>query len=128
MKPRLSRPELLTTVNKLEALTEDLSDILFGSVPQPDVLAKAPLLDSWRIGLVFSPVLIGHVVGHPRVPDGAVTTSEVWLMDEGKRWARSFSRFYRLGDVGSERDEAPWDLEAGTNRPQPPKASQKGRS
>lgn len=104
MKSRFGRPGLLTTISKLETLAGDLSDILAGKAPPEEVLSRAPLLNRWRIGLAFSPVLVGYVVGHPNIPDGVVTTSDLWLMEEDGGWARTFSRYYRLGDFEGERD------------------------
>lgn len=62
-------------------------------------LADAPLLGGWAVqpfaaGLVR---LVGFVSGHPLLPDGCITTSAILAADEQAGWARSVSRYYRLG-------------------------------
>lgn len=66
--------------------------------PDEDELRNAPLLDDWYLyprGRVN--VLVGKVTGHPRVPDGPVTTSAVVAHDTEIGWARTRNRAYRLG-------------------------------
>ena len=41
--------------------------------------------------------LIGVVSGHPSIADGWCTTSVVLAADEAAGWARTVSRYYRLG-------------------------------
>jgi hypothetical protein len=60
----------------------------------------APLLDEWRIIEVdgHDLHLVGRVSGHPHLREGAraVTSRLLWL-DPSERWARTWSRLYRLG-------------------------------
>jgi hypothetical protein len=70
-----------------------------GFVPGEAELADAPLLSGWAVqpltnGLVR---LVGFVSGHPLLPDGCVTTSAILAADEQAGWARTVSRYYRLG-------------------------------
>ena len=63
--------------------------------------SEAVVIDGWRIGeRAGRECLIGRgSYGHPYVPDttnGFVTSSLVWI-DEGKGWAKTMSRHYRLG-------------------------------
>jgi hypothetical protein len=41
--------------------------------------------------------LVGHDRGHPLLGDRAVVTSSVWFADPNDTWARTLSRFYKLG-------------------------------
>ncbi|MFC6790758.1 hypothetical protein ACFQE0_14745 [Methylobacterium komagatae] len=65
---------------------------------QPDArtLNEAPTIDAW-IESVYPgtslPCLVGHVAGHPIVPDGPATTSPIVARGEG--WIRTEGRFYR---------------------------------
>lgn len=73
--------------------------IAAGFVPGEAELAGAPLLSSWIVevqpgGLIR---LVGSVSGHPTISDGWCTTSVVLAADETAGWARTVSRYYRLG-------------------------------
>jgi len=67
--------------------------------PAAKELRDAPILEDWyaypaRPGVE---VLVGRVTGHPRVPDGPVTTSAVVAYDSAAGWARTRNRVYKLG-------------------------------
>ncbi|MHB8267120.1 DUF6634 family protein [Bradyrhizobium sp.] len=84
-----------------ESVTAALADrerLIEGWRPGDAELAGAPLLDDWMIERdngVHN--LIGAVTGHPLVNDGWMTTSAVVVMSEEDGWARTVSRWYRLG-------------------------------
>jgi hypothetical protein len=68
-------------------------------MPTEEELAAAPLLDDWylypaRPGAL---VVVATVIGHPRLPDGPVTTSKVTAYDEKEGWCETLNRLYRLG-------------------------------
>lgn len=90
---------LLPEIATLEALTSDLKRIVNGSAPTADELESAPALLAWTIQSRRQPCLEGYVVDHPRLKPGLVTTSELWAVDPQQKWARTFSRFYRLSDL-----------------------------
>lgn len=86
--------------NRREKLIEDLDKLATGWTPDAASLAAAPLLDHWSV--VFYPgtrdlAMQGMVTGHPRLPDGPVTTSPIVALDLPARWMRTHGRFYRLG-------------------------------
>jgi hypothetical protein len=68
-------------------------------MPTEEELKDAPLLDDWylypaRPGAL---VVVATVSGHPRLPDGPVTTSRVTAYDEKAGWCQTLNRLYRLG-------------------------------
>lgn len=68
-------------------------------------LACAPILDFqdlvYEDGLVS---LCGRVFGHPEIPNGHLCVTSVLLAYDGRRqsWARTVSRWYRLGPAPTE--------------------------
>lgn len=89
---------------RLETLAADLRRIGEGLGPTADDLANAPLLQHWREVPIALTRLIGRCSGHPLLPDGPVSTTEVWAMNTSEQWVRTLSRFYRLGEPGPRRD------------------------
>ncbi|MEH2562181.1 DUF6634 family protein [Bradyrhizobium sp. AZCC 2289] len=83
---------------RLRALADDCDRLERGRPVSPVVLQKAPLLTDWLPALTPQGVqLIGRVTGHPRLGDCAAVTTPLWFADPDGGWARSLSRFYRLG-------------------------------
>ena len=77
----------------------DQIDSLAGAVPDLSALETAPCIERW-CGVVVEdlPVLVGVVTGHPRLREGARTvTSPLVRIAPSEGWARTFSRYYRLG-------------------------------
>lgn len=83
--------------DRLRDLADELEAIRDGVKPTPADLRDAPVLEGWRIETAKTRVLAGRVHGHPDFPAGRpVTTSDLYASD-GKAWARTLSRYYRLG-------------------------------
>ena len=83
---------------KLCSLAHDLDRIAIAAAPTAAELAKAPLLVDWRIVLTLSGLaLTGFAAGHPQLGARAIVTSPLWVLDPELCWARTLSRFYRLG-------------------------------
>lgn len=81
---------------RLRDLGDGLHAIRDGIEPTDRDLGDAPRLEDWRAVTKRVHVLTGRVSGHPTIPDGRrIATSEIYASDEG--WARTLSRFYRLG-------------------------------
>lgn len=73
--------------------------------PEPDDLRDAPLLNDWWISFEGRFLhLQGDVEDHPALGNGHITTSPLLAFGEPERWARTASRWYRLG--GTWRDMA----------------------
>lgn len=63
-----------------------------------DDLEGAPLIDDWVVAGDAEPCLIGRVTGHPTIRDGRlISTSLLLAISVQEGWARTLSRFYRLG-------------------------------
>jgi hypothetical protein len=83
----------ISTREQLEALLDDIES---GRAPTEADLRDAPLLSMWGVSMTGES-LVGYVSGHPTL-QGAITTSYVLAIDKDKRWARTISRWYRLGE------------------------------
>ena len=102
--PNSLRAAIRKEIDRLEQLAADL-DVVSSTTPFPleKLLARsqpnAPILEDWRIA--FRPVvcLQGRATGHPELPGECrpIVTSEIHLFSDELGWARSLSRFYRLG-------------------------------
>lgn len=86
-------------IERLKRLLCDLDAMALGSGPTVGQINQAPFLEQWVIGNLPAPHLIGLVTGHPeKVGTGrAIRTSQVMVVDDESRWARTLSRFFRLG-------------------------------
>lgn len=86
-------------LERLLALVADIERIGSGASPEALAGREAPVLDRWVIGQRFVPCLAGLSTGHPRLPgeERLIGTSDLWLLSEDHNWARTLSRWYRLG-------------------------------
>jgi len=83
---------------RLRALADDCDRFERGRAVAAVMLQKAPLLTDWVPALTPQGVqLIGQVTGHPLLGDCAAAATPLWFADPDGGWARSLSRFYRLG-------------------------------
>lgn len=85
--------------DRIAAGLHEAARIAEGFQPGEAELSDAPLLTGWEILPVpgGALTLIGVASGHPLRPDGPVHTSIVLAMSEQAGWARTVSRYYRLG-------------------------------
>jgi Family of unknown function (DUF6634) len=102
MSPDLSllSPDAVTPslTAKLRHLANDLDRIADKAAPAAAELLQAPLLVDWRLALGLSGLaLTGFAAGHPLLGSKKIVTSPLWVLDPQLRWARTLSRFYRLG-------------------------------
>lgn len=83
---------------RLRTLADDCERLALGRKVLPILLAKAPLLEDWVPTVTALGVqLVGRVSGHPLHGDSAIVTSPLWFADPDGTWARTLSRYYRLG-------------------------------
>ncbi len=93
--PSAIKPNL---IERLRRLADDLERIAAGGAPAPADLERAPLLVDWWLMLTLSGLsLVGFVAGYPLLGTKNIATSPVWVLDPRLKWARTLSRFYRLG-------------------------------
>lgn len=91
--------------DRLRELADDIEAIEDGAAPTEEDLLTAPTLTGWARLPQQVPVIAGLVAGHPSV-DGFMTTSQVFASD-GRSWARTLSRWYRLDDPAIPTQPAP---------------------
>jgi len=91
-------------IERLQRLAVDLTNLREGRGPTEADLAEAPFLASWCRELRPAFCLAGHVVGHPRLTEAGqlIVTSDLWVLNEDEGWARTLSRWYRLGQRASD--------------------------
>jgi hypothetical protein len=84
---------------RLERLLADLRHVRDYGSPDEVSLRAAPYLDHWSISYRPAQCLVGCTTGHPLLPgaDRYIATSDLCLISERENWARTRSRYYRLG-------------------------------
>ena len=87
-------------IARTEHLLADLRRIRSGAAPTAQDLAGAPLLEGFFAGVRRAPYLHGHVCGHPLLGTQDIVTSDLIVLAPAQSWARTASRFYRLGQPG----------------------------
>jgi hypothetical protein len=93
-------------LTRLAALVTDIGSIRDGVSPEALADADAPILDRWVFGQRLVPCLAGMSTGHPKLPGAnrLIGTSDLWLLSEDRSWARTLSRWYRLGRPADQAD------------------------
>lgn len=94
-------------IERTEALLVDLRRFANRQFPTSVELEAAPLIDEYQIAPRPSQALSGRAYKHPLLGSTSVLTSELWAIAPSLGWARTWSRFYRLGfptDIGIEVD------------------------
>ena len=81
-------------IARYEALLADLRNIAARRLPTEIDLETAPLLDFWEMDT--APV-VGVVHGHPLLQGLVIRTTDIQVFAPELGWARTLSRFYRLG-------------------------------
>ena len=86
-------------LERLSALAADMEACGNGVPPETLIDGPAPVLDGWIIAQRPIACLAGLSSGHPRLPGAnrAIVTSDLWLLSSDRSWARTLSRWYRLG-------------------------------
>ena len=92
-------PGFEQVLSRLKALVADLEALQSGR--SGTVLREAaPLLNQWELAQRAAVCLVGRSNGHPLLPGVGrqIATSDLWLLSSDRRWARTLSRWYRLGE------------------------------
>lgn len=83
---------------KLAQSLRELADDLERGIPAPGCPTVA--LEDWTLARRAVPCLIGSPAGHPNIRDqNPLFSSEVFFLDAERRFARTFSRWYSLGQM-----------------------------
>lgn len=84
---------------RLAALVADMESIRRGVPPHVMAGDDAPVLDRWVLSMRTVPCLAGLSTGHPKLAgeNRLIGTSELWMLSKDRSWARTLSRWYRLG-------------------------------
>ncbi|MDF3217934.1 hypothetical protein EN962_27655 [Mesorhizobium sp. M7A.F.Ca.CA.001.09.2.1] len=84
---------------RLLALADDMERVRRGVPPEAMADEEAPILDRWILAQRAVPCLAGLSTGHPLLfgEGRLIGTSDLWLLSEDRTWARTLSRWYRLG-------------------------------
>lgn len=90
-------PEFRELANRIHDLSRDLLLIKNLTAPSIRDIVAAPVIENWSVGHRIEPALIGDVKGHPVVKPGPLVTSELFYLDPVAGYARTLSRWYRLG-------------------------------
>lgn len=100
-------PAFEAMLARLRMLVADMEAVR-GGLAEKDLPADAPGLDRWRLAQRPVPCLVGRSTGHPHLPGEGreIVTSDLWLISADGQWARTLSRWYRLGTAdGHERTD-----------------------
>ena len=91
--------EFAREMERLAALVADMESIRRGVPPQVMAGDDAVVLDRWVLAMRTVPCLAGLSTGHPELvgENRLISTSELWLLSKDRSWARTLSRWYRLG-------------------------------
>lgn len=94
-------------LDRLRRLLADVEALAEGRHPTRDTLSGAPVLEEWSLATRGMPCLKGQFLGHPKIRSGrAGITSNLWIHAPSHGYARTLSRFYRLGDPAAPLEEA----------------------
>jgi len=86
--------------DQLTTLALDIRNLRVIGKPHLADLGAAPILEGWALGGLVAPCLLGAVIGHPLLGSRPhIHTSQLIAMDADLGWARTWSRFYRLGEL-----------------------------
>ncbi|WP_074471579.1 DUF6634 family protein [Bosea sp. BIWAKO-01] len=90
------RATLGREVERLRRLADDLEAVAAGTYT---TRLSAPTIDRWWVGTRAERCLIGEVSEHPELPGigRPIATSGLFFLDAQRGWARTISRWYRLG-------------------------------
>lgn len=91
--------EFAAEIERLAALVADMERIHRGVPPEAMAGDDAPILDRWVFAMRTVPSLAGLSTGHPHLvgENRMIGTSDLWLLSTDHSWARTLSRWYRLG-------------------------------
>lgn len=86
-------------LGKLDSLVADMKALQEGRLAEELAGVEPPILDRWAPAFGNNVFLVGLSTGHPKLigENRLISTSELMLVSEDQAWARTLSRWYRLG-------------------------------
>lgn len=95
----MDEPDFERALGGLKALVADMEAVRFGRT-ETVLPEAAPHLEQWHVAQRAAVCLVGSSSGHPLLPGVGrqIATSDLWLLSSDRRWARTLSRWYRLGE------------------------------
>lgn len=89
-------------LERVRRLAADLENLKKGQDPDPAVIQGSPYIHQWVLDTRPVPCLRGYIDGHPNVRAGRMAvTSDLWVWAPDHGYARTLSRWYRLGAQGN---------------------------
>ncbi|MBE1203697.1 DUF6634 family protein [Aminobacter carboxidus] len=97
-------PEFVRGMERMLSLAADMERIQRGVRPEAMAGNEVPILDRWVLTKRPAPCLAGLSTGHPKLvgENRAIGTSDLWIISVDFEWARTLSRWYRLGRPASQ--------------------------
>ncbi len=95
------RGAIAEEIARLESLIADLRRLRRLDLPTAEQPEGAPIIDDYELGARLDRCLTGMVWGHPRLGNRPAVTTGLWAWAPELGWARTLSRYYRLGRPGN---------------------------
>ncbi|WP_411507829.1 DUF6634 family protein [Brucella anthropi] len=93
-------------ISKLHQLIDDLKMLRDSKKPDHEILDDSPTLYDWNQTTRPAACLEGLVQEHPLLGrNRLIITSDLYYLDPEMRFARTLSRFYRLGNPARFRNQ-----------------------
>lgn len=99
-------PAFVAGMERMLSLAADMDRINRGHPPEAMAGDEVPILNQWVLTKRPAYCLAGLATGHPKLPGGnrAIGTSDLWMLSVDGTWARTLSRWYRLGRPAGQFD------------------------
>lgn len=94
--------ELAEEIKALADLSDALKQIIEHKGPTSTDYSQAPYLENYQLRGRITWCLGGDVANHPTLGTRRIHTSELYVLDQVNRWARTRSRWYRLGQPSKD--------------------------
>jgi len=92
-------------LDRLRRLVADIETLKTGRHPDPSAIEGSAFIHEWRLDSRPAPCLRGYFEGHPKIRSGRMgATSELWVWAPDHGFARTLSRWYKLGSRAREAD------------------------
>lgn len=92
------------TLDRLKRLVADIEALKSGRLPDISGIEGSAVIHGWVLDQRPAACLRGYMEGHPTVRPGRMgITSDLWIWAPHHGFARTLSRFYRLGPQADHR-------------------------